>query len=75
MLHVHQEKVDDLGLNAVDHEFVAKNDLRRKSLILTNFGFSEWQGLWRRLTEWFKPISKSLGATTVKQGTFNKMTS
>lgn len=39
VLHVHQEKVDDLDLNAIQHEFVAKNDIRRKSF--GNFDFSE----------------------------------
>jgi len=39
VLHVHQEKVDDLDLNAILHKFVAKNDLRRKSF--GSFGFSE----------------------------------
>ena len=59
------EKVDDLDLNAIQHEFVAKNDLRRiKSL--GKFAVSD-RALPRRLTECFKPISKSLCATTVKQ--------
>jgi len=39
VLHVHQEKVDDLDLNAIQHEFVAKNDIRRKSF--GNFDFNE----------------------------------
>ena len=39
VFHVHQRKVDDLDLNALQHESVAKNGLRRKSF--GNFGFSE----------------------------------
>jgi hypothetical protein len=30
ILHVHQDKVESLDLNAIQHEFVGKNDSRRK---------------------------------------------